>query len=267
MSELSPKQKLSLSVVLPAHNEAKNLPYILQEALEVLSTLGLDYEIIVVNDGSGDDTQLVVEGFVKKNPQIKLINHPKNLGYGAALTTGFKNSTKELVFFMDADRQFSITDITKLLPFTGEFDIVAGYRIIRHDPWYRVMIGRGYNLLVVTLFGVKLKDIDCAFKIYHRDVLDKIHFETVGALVNTEIMLKAQLMGKRVKEIGVNHYPRVEGKQSGANLKVIFKAFWETLCLWWKYRRPLRGERMVLIEVGSQKSSKDEELFPRRGSQ
>src|SRR5258708_4382574 len=137
---------LSLSVVLPAHNEGKNLPYILKEATLLLESLEIDYEIIVVNDGSSDDTALVVESFVKKNPLVKLLSHPHNLGYGAALTTGFKNSTKDLVFFMDSDRQFNISDITKLLPFTKEFDIVAGYRLKRQDPWYRVMIGRTYNL-------------------------------------------------------------------------------------------------------------------------
>jgi glycosyltransferase involved in cell wall biosynthesis len=230
--------QLSLSVVLPAHNEGKNLPFILKEASLLLEQLNLDYEIIVVDDGSTDDTALVVKSFVEKNPLVKLLSHPRNLGYGAALTSGFRTSTKELVFFMDSDRQFDIGDITKLLPFTTEFDIVAGYRLKRQDPWYRVMIGRTYNLMVITLFGVHLKDIDCAFKIYHRDVLDKIHFETVGALVNTEIMLKAQLAGKTIKEVGVNHYPRIEGKQSGAKPKVIIKAFWETLALWWKYMVP-----------------------------
>jgi glycosyltransferase involved in cell wall biosynthesis len=229
---------LSISVVLPAHNEGKNLPAILPEAIQTLSQLDLDYEVIVVDDGSDDDTKKVGEEFSSQNSRVRLISHQRNLGYGAALTTGFRASRKDLVFFMDSDRQFSIQDITKLLPFVGDFDIVAGYRIKRQDPWYRVMIGRTYNLLVITLFGVRLKDIDCAFKIYHREVLDKIKFETIGALVNTEIMLKAQLMGKSVKEVGVNHYPRLEGKQSGARVEVIVKAFFETLQLWWKYRRP-----------------------------
>ena len=231
-------QGLSISVVLPAHNEGKNLPLILPEAVSLLNKLRLDYEIIVVNDGSSDDTGQVSEDFAREEKRVRLINHPKNLGYGAALTSGFKASGKELVFFMDADRQFEIGDITKLLPFVGEYDIVAGFRQVRRDPWYRVMIGRTYNLLVVLLFGVKLRDIDCAFKIYHRNVLDRIRFETIGALVNTEIMLKAQIMGKKVKEVGVNHYPRVAGEQSGASPQVIIKAFFETLELWWRYRRP-----------------------------
>lgn len=229
----------SLSVVLPAHNEGKNLPILLPEAISVLNSLKIDYEIIVVDDGSSDDTASVVANFVKKEARVRLISHPKNLGYGAALTTGFRASTRELVFFMDSDRQFDIKDIRKLLPYVGSFDIVAGFRIHRQDPTYRVMIGRTYNLLVVTLFGVRLKDIDCAFKIYHREVLDKINFETIGALVNTEIMLKAKIMGKSVKEVGVNHYPRIVGKQSGANPKVILRAFFETIGLWWKYMGPL----------------------------
>src|SRR3990167_736169 len=231
-------QGLSISVVLPAHNEGKNLPLILPEAVSLLNKLRLDYEIIVVNDGSSDDTGQVSEDFAREEKRVRLINNPKNLGYGAALTSGFKASGKELVFFMDADRQFEIGDITKLLPFVGEYDIVAGFRQVRRDPWYRVMIGRTYNLLVVLLFGVKLRDIDCAFKIYHRNVLDRIRFETIGALVNTEIMLKAQIMGKKVKEVGVNHYPRVAGEQSGASPQGIIKAFFETLELWWRYRRP-----------------------------
>lgn len=236
--------KLSLSVVLPAHNEGKNLPFILKEATSLLENLKIDYEILVVDDGSTDDTAEVVKSFTNQNQLVILISHPRNLGYGAALTTGFKRSSKDLVFFMDSDRQFNIGDITKLLPFTMDFDIVAGYRLKRQDPWYRVMIGRTYNLLVITLFGVHLKDIDCAFKIYHRDVLDKIHFETVGALVNTEIMLKAQLMGKTIKEVGVNHYPRVAGKQSGANPKVIALAFIETLSLWWRYKKPFGKKKL-----------------------
>jgi glycosyltransferase involved in cell wall biosynthesis len=226
-------QEISISIVLPAHNEADNLKVLLPEIKGLLDSLKSDYEIIVVNG-----TQTVAEGFAQSTKRVSVINHPKNKGYGAALTTGFKNSTKKLVFFMDSDRQFQILDLTKLLPYVDSFDIVAGYRIERKDPWYRVMIGRTYNLLVITLFGVKLKDIDCAFKIYHREVLDNIQFETIGALVNTEIMLKAQIMGKTVKEVGVNHYPRTAGKQSGAKPQVIIRAFFETIGLWWKYRAP-----------------------------
>ncbi len=241
----SAAEHLSISVVLPAHNEGKNLPILLPEAVLVLNSLKLDYEIIVVDDGSTDNTKEVVEDFVKKEGRVRLISHPKNLGYGAALTTGFRASTRDLVFFMDSDRQFEIKDITKLLPYVRSFDIVAGFRTVRQDPWYRVMIGRTYNLMVITLFSVKLRDIDCAFKIYHREVLDKINFETIGALVNTEIMLKAQIMGKSVKEVGVNHYPRVAGKQSGANPKVIIKAFFETILLWWRYMGPGKSQRSL----------------------
>lgn len=230
------KDPESLSVVLPAHNEEKNIGFVLAEAITMLNELGIDYEIIVVDDGSSDNTYPTALAFTKRTKRLEVLRHEKNLGYGAALTTGFRHSKKNLVFFMDSDRQFSIRDITKLLPYVDAYDIVAGYRIKRNDPFHRVLIGRVYNLLVITLFGVYLKDIDCAFKIYHRDVIDNISFETIGALVNTEIMLKAKIMGKKVKEVGVNHYPRLAGEQSGARVDVITKAFIETLGLWWRYR-------------------------------
>lgn len=226
----------SISVVLPAYNEEGNIYSVVTQAVGVLEDLKIDHEIIVVDDGSQDRTGEIINQLAANFPQIRVIHHPQNKGYGGALTSGFKAAKNDLIFFMDADRQFDIGEITKLLPHISEFDIVAGYRARRADPWYRHLIGVAYNLLVTLLFGVRLKDMDCAFKIYKRKVLDNIHFETVGALINTEIMLKAKMRGYSVREVGVSHFPRVSGEQSGASLPVIWRAFRETLQFWWKYR-------------------------------
>ncbi len=228
--------KKSLSVVLPAYNEEGNIYSVVTQAVGVLEDLKIDHEIIVVNDGSRDKTGEIADQLAKNFSQVRVIHHPQNRGYGGALTSGFKAAKNDLVFFTDADRQFDIGEITKLLPYVSQYDIIAGYRIKRADPWHRHLIGIVYNLLVTLLFGVRLKDMACAFKIYKRGVLDSIHFETVGALINTEIMLKAKMRGYSVKEVGVSHFPRVSGEQTGASLPVIWRAFRETLKLWWKYR-------------------------------
>lgn len=226
----------NISVVLPAYNEEGNIYSVVTQAVGVLEDLKIEHEIIAVNDGSRDKTGEIADQLAKNFPQVRAIHHPKNRGYGGALTSGFKAAKNDLIFFMDADRQFDIGEITKLLPYVSKFDIIAGYRIKRADPWHRHLIGMMYNILVTLLFGVRLKDMDCAFKLYKREVLDSIHFETVGALINTEIMLKAKMKGYTVKEVGVSHFPRVSGEQSGASLPVIFRAFRETLKFWWKYR-------------------------------
>ena len=154
----------------------------------------------------------------------------------AALTSGFRAATGDYLMFMDSDRQFDIADIERLVPYVGRYDIVAGYRIKRRDPIYRYLIGQLFNLGVRILFGVRMRDIDCGFKIFRAELLREMELISPGALINTEIHAKANLQGATVVEVGVNHYPRPVGEQSGASLKVVLRAFWETLRLWWRLR-------------------------------
>ncbi len=233
-----------ISLVLPAHNEEPNIRAVVEEAAQVLTTAFSDYEIVVVNDGSKDRTLQIAQQLASENPHVKVVNHPVNRGYGAALTSGFNAATGDYIMFMDSDRQFDINDVHRLTPFVPEYDSVAGYRIKRNDPAHRLLNARIFGFAVMLLFDIHVRDIDCAFKIFHADVLRGINLGSPGALINTEILAKAKARGCTLTQVGVNHYPRLEGEQSGASVKVVFRAFWEMLRLWWRMRTyvPPSGE-------------------------
>jgi glycosyltransferase involved in cell wall biosynthesis len=233
-----------LSLVLPAHNEEPNIRAVVEEAAQVIPTAFTAYEIIVVNDGSKDRTLEVAQALAEEDVNVRVVNHPVNRGYGAALTSGFNAATGDFIMFMDSDRQFDINDIHLLTPFVDEYDIVAGYRIKRSDPTHRLINAAIFGFAVTLLFDINVRDIDCAFKIMRADVLKGINLESPGALINTEILAKARAQGRTLTQVGVNHYPRVEGEQSGASIKVVFRAFWELLRLWWRMRTyvPPSGE-------------------------
>ena len=221
-----------LSLILPAHNEEPNIEYVVRQAMDVLPTVFQDYEVIPVDDGSHDRTGEIIDALAAEDSHVRPQHHPKNRGYGAALTTGFQAATGDYLMFMDSDRQFDIQDITRLAPYVGKYDIVAGYRIKRNDPFYRFLIGSSFNQMVKLLFRVNLRDIDCGFKVFRADVLRDMNLTSPGALINTEIHAKANVQGRSLVEVGVNHYPRLEGEQSGASIQVMARAIWETLRLW-----------------------------------
>jgi glycosyltransferase involved in cell wall biosynthesis len=224
----------SLSVVLPAHNEEENIKIVVDQALEVLPAFTSEFEIIVVNDGSKDNTGAIVDEISANDPRVRAVHHKKNKGYGGALTSGFRTSTCEYVMFMDADRQFDIADVGLLAPYVGKFDIVAGFRLERHDPFHRRLFAQIFNMTVRVLFGVHLYDIDCAFKIFKGDLLRSMELTAPGALINTEIQAKARRQGATIEQVGVHHYPRIAGEASGGSPKVIFRAMRETINLWWR---------------------------------
>lgn len=225
-----------ISLVLPAHNEEPNIRTVVEEAKSVLPTAFSDYEVIVVNDGSRDRTLEIAEAMASEDPHVRVVNHPVNRGYGAALTSGFNAATGDYIMFMDSDRQFDINDIHRLTPYVPDYDIVAGYRIKRNDPAHRLLNAKLFGLAVTLMFGIKIRDIDCAFKIFRADVLRGINLESPGALINTEILAKAGVQGRTITQVGVNHYPRLEGEQSGASLKVVIRAFLEIIRLWWRMK-------------------------------
>jgi glycosyltransferase involved in cell wall biosynthesis len=233
--ELTPvKLPGSLSLVLPAHNEEENIRLVVEQALEVLPAFSHKFEIIVVNDGSKDKTGAIIDELAANDSRVQTIHHKKNRGYGGALTSGFKASICDFVMFMDSDRQFDISDVGLLAPHVGKFDIVAGFRMERHDPFHRRLFAQIFNLTVRILFGVHLYDIDCAFKIFRGDLLRSMELTAPGALINTEIQAKARRQGATIEQVGVHHYPRVAGEASGGSAKVIFRAMRETIILWWR---------------------------------
>jgi glycosyltransferase involved in cell wall biosynthesis len=236
----------SLSLVLPAHDEEANLRPVVERALAVLPHYADEFELIVVDDGSRDGTGAIADALAAAEPRVKVVHHPRNRGYGAALTSGFAASSGDHVMFMDADRQFDIADIALLTPFVPAFDIVAGFRMERNDPFHRRVFAEVFNVTVRVLFGVHLRDIDCAFKIFRGDLIRSLELTAPGALINTEIQAKARRQGATLEQVGVHHYPRIAGTASGGSWRVILRAMRETLLLWWRmhhYRPPASARR------------------------
>lgn len=224
----------SLSLVLPAHNEQDNIEIVVERALEVLPSFTGEFEIIVVNDGSKDNTAAIIDRLAAQDSRVKPVHHIKNRGYGGALTSGFQASTGDYVMFMDADRQFDIADLSRLSPLVGDFDIVAGFRMERNDEFHRKLFAEIFNLTGRVLFGIHVRDIDCAFKVFRGDMLRTLNLTAPGALINTEMQAKLRRQGASLIQVGVNHYPRVAGEATGGNPKVIFRAMKETIRLWWQ---------------------------------
>ncbi len=217
----------SLSVVLPAYNEEALIADTLATVTTALSNWSCDFEVIVVNDGSKDATGEIVADIAADEPRIRLITHPMNKGYGAALVTGFEAVSKETAFFMDSDGQFDIHDLARFFPLIEEYDAVLGYRIDRQDTWMRKLNAWGWKQLVRFMFGVRVRDIDCAFKLYRSEFFQEQRLETRGAMINTEILYKLARSGRTSIEVGVRHLPRRAGRATGAKLSVILRALRE----------------------------------------
>ncbi|MBA2276833.1 MAG: glycosyltransferase family 2 protein [Chloroflexia bacterium] len=227
----------SLSLVLPAHNEAGNIEAVVSRALAVLPDYTSDFEIVVVNDGSRDETPQIIDRLAAEDARVRTVHHPANQGYGAALRSGFAVTRGDHVMFMDADRQFDIADIRLLVPFVEFFDIVAGFRLERNDPLRRRINAEIFNVAIRLLFGVHLRDIDCAFKIFRGDLLRSLELTAPGALINTEIQAKLRRQGASLEQVGVHHYPRIAGEATGGSARVIFRAMGETVLLWLRMHR------------------------------
>ena len=218
---------VSISVFFPCYNEQENIGRTVEKALEVLERLNADFEVIIVDDGSSDGTGQIADEIAGRDGRVKVVHHEGNLGYGAALQSGFKAATKELVFYTDGDGQFDINEMPSLLALMERYDIVSCYRLNRQDSLIRKINGWCWTRLVCLTFGLKIRDIDCAFKLYKREIFDKIELLSTGALINAEILARAARKGYRITQKGVHHYPRTTGKQTGANLRVILRAFKE----------------------------------------
>ena len=227
----------SLSVVLPAHNEEEAIATTVHEVIETLSIWKLDFEIIVVDDGSQDDTGAILDTISTTHPYVKVIHHPVNQGYGAALVSGFEAVSKDLTFFMDSDGQFDIHDLARFLVLIEEYDAVLGYRIDRQDTWMRKVNAWGWKKLVGLVFGVHVRDVDCAFKLYPSSFFRKNLLETRGAMINTEILYKFIQAGNTYTQVGVRHLPRHGGRATGAKLSVIMRAFRELFVYAFKWHR------------------------------
>jgi glycosyltransferase involved in cell wall biosynthesis len=222
----------SVSIVFPAFNEAENIGRSIDRAVAVMEDLGRDFEVIVVDDGSSDPTRSIADTRAAADPRVRCVHHPRNRGYGAALKSGIVAARCELIFFTDADLQFDLGEIGKLLGQAERYDIVAGYRARRSDPVGRRLNAWAWGRLVDLLFDLRVRDIDCAFKVFHRRVLEAIPIASVGACVNTEILVRARQAGFRIHQVAVEHRRRRAGRQTGARPRVILRALYELVSLY-----------------------------------
>jgi glycosyltransferase involved in cell wall biosynthesis len=231
----SPKLK-ELSVFFPFYNEEANIAAQTKQALKIIPQFAEKFEIILVNDGSVDKTGQIGQKLAADHPNVVLVSHSKNRGYGGALKSGFRKAKYEWIFFSDGDRQFDLKEIGRLLPLTSRADLVIGYRQKRADTPIRLINAKLFNLLIRLLFGLKVTDIDCAFKLIKKDVVDSLELKSDGALISSELLIKAQKAGYKIAQTPVSHYPRKIGSPTGANPRVIFKAFYDIFALWRELR-------------------------------
>lgn len=232
----------SLSVFFPAYNEEAIIEKTVRDANDAVAALVDDYEIIVVDDGSADRTAEIVQRIAAGNPRVRLARHARNRGYGAALRTGFASARKDLVFFSDADGQFDLRELPQTLDLIQSTPVVAGYRIKRSDPVHRLIIARTYRTIVRLVFRLRVRDIDCAWKMFRRDVLADLGLESDGAFISSELLIKLDRRGVPIVECGVHHYPRTTGASKGATPKVIVKTMRDIMRL--KLGLPLAPGRL-----------------------
>jgi 1,2-diacylglycerol 3-alpha-glucosyltransferase len=217
----------SFSLCLPAYNEESNIGDTLDAACAILPEFVKDFEVVVVDDGSRDATAAIVTQHGRENSKVKLVQHPQNRGYGAAVRSGLQTARGNLIAFTDSDGQFNLLDLPQLLAHVHKHDVVIGYRHQRADNSMRSLNAWAWNCLVRMFLGLRVRDLDCAFKLFRREVLEQLELTSTGAAINAEIMMQTVQMGAQICELPVNHFPRYHGKPTGANLKVIAKAFQE----------------------------------------
>lgn len=249
----------AMSIVLPAFNEDENLEVVVDRALETLPGLIDEFEVIIVNDGSTDETGEVARRLIERHhPVVRLAEHERNRGYGAALRTGFALARFELVFYTDSDNQFDLRDLRHFLPLIDEYDLIVGFRVYRYDSVLRSLLSWIYNRVVRVLFRVHVRDVDCAYKLFRREVLEKIVIESTDFFVDAELVAKARRWNFRLLEKGVRHYPRMAGETTvhASDIPATLKR----IALMWKriyfpnraYLERLRDSTSAELAVGAE---------------
>lgn len=229
---------ISISVFFPCYNEEANVERTTMAALDACAALFSDFEIIIVDDGSLDRTGEIAERLACEHERVRAVHNRPNLGYGGAVQRGFQEARKAWVFYTDGDGQFDIREIARLVERVDEYDLVVGFRLDRQDHLMRKLNGWCWTLLCNVLFRMRIRDIDCAFKLIPRRLLEEVPLHSTGALISAELLARATRKGYRIGQVGVHHYPRLAGTPTGADPKVIFRAFAELLTL---RRRILQG--------------------------
>jgi glycosyltransferase involved in cell wall biosynthesis len=262
----------AISYFFPAHNEAENIAGLVDEALQALPSMADVFEIIAVDDGSRDGTAAIADRLAAEHPGVvRVVHHPVNRGYGAALRSGFAAASYPLIAFTDGDRQFRVADLSRLLERSeggDRPDVVVGYRLRRADPPIRLVYARIYRLCLRLFFGLAVRDVDCACKLFRRDALAGIRLESGGAFLSAELLIKVRARGRSLAEVGIPHHPRTAGQASGADPRVVLRAvrdFWRLrLRLWFRRSAALERGEPVLGESASASAPAQAQAEPGR---
>jgi glycosyltransferase involved in cell wall biosynthesis len=241
---------LSISAFFPAYNDAGTIASMVVVADRTLRALTDDYEIIVVNDGSPDHTGEILEDLAARYPRLRVVTHPRNRGYGGALRSGFAHASKDLVFYTDGDAQYDPRELALLVPaMTPNVDLVNGYKIERHDPPERIIIGRIYHKLVRTMFRLRVRDVDCDFRLLRRRIFEQVQLFENSGVICVELMTKVHQAGFRIAEVPVHHYHRAYGKSQFFNFPRVARVGRDLIRLWYQliwrdeFRRSLAAPR------------------------
>lgn len=223
-----------LTVFFPAYNDAPSLPALIDETFRVLRAHATDYEVVVIDDGSRDETAQVLESLrAQYHPSLRVVTHQVNRGYGAALRSGFAAATRDFIFYTDGDGQYDVSELPNLMALVqDDVGLVNGYKLERNDPWHRVWIGKTYNRFARFLFGVKLSDIDCDFRLIRRKVMDDIELVSTSGTICVELVRKIEMSPYRVRETGVHHLPRRHGRSQFFRVKSLLTTLFQLLRLY-----------------------------------
>lgn len=250
--KLNRHQAPSISIFFPAFNDEDSIARLVHEALAVAPQFTDDFEIIVVNDGSGDGTAAVLDDLASRTPRLRVIHHSRNRGYGGALRAGFENATKDLIFYTDGDGQYDVREMASLIPLmTEEIDVVNGYKIKRSDSRRRIVLGAIYKFLARRMFGLPIRDVDCDFRLMRREAIQSVRLASTSGVVCTEMVYKLKTAGYRFTETPVHHYPRLHGQSQFFTLRRVARTGFDFFNLWLKL---VIGRRLILGLEGKRKS-------------
>ncbi len=238
-NETTIKKLPSISFFCPAYYDAENLPTLIDRATNLFERIADKYAITIVEDGSPDNTGQVADDLAAKNPNIKVIHHPENRGYGGAMKTGFETAKSfnfDYICYTDGDNQYDVREYENFLPALEKSKIVIGYKTNRADKISRKIQSKIFLYLVRILFGINVPDINCSMKIFHRSVLEDIEVESDSAFIDAELIIKSHQLGKKIEKVPVNHYPRLHGLASGHKPKVIWDTIVDCFKIWWRMK-------------------------------
>ena len=224
---MSTQSLSSLSFVFPMYNEIENIEPCIKGTLSIAEKLGIDCEIVVVNDASTDGCGELAERLAEEIPEVKVFHHEKNRKLGGTLRTGFYGATKDYILYMDSDLPLDFNDVAEAIPKIGDADVLIGFRLTRDEPFKRKVLSFGYNSLIRVLFGLKVKDVNFSFKLFKREILEKITLTSEGSFIDAELLIEARKAGYRIVQVGLPYHPRIAGESTLASTSVIKKTFEE----------------------------------------